>query len=1190
MVAEEGVPVRMRKLFSLLLALALLLGSVSPTLAASGGWRSWFLDVPDDDWALPYVLEMQTKGLMQGMGNGLFQPQGPLTRAQAVTVAIRLMGLEHEIYALDEDEIRALLPFSDRNDIPEWARPYIAVAVDHEIVPVAEDGLLRADENATRLWVAVLLVRALGYEAEAQAKMTADLPFRDADLIPASLVGYVAAAVDHELVEGFPDRTFRPNDPLTRAQAAALLSRTDRQLGELGRFRPGFMAGDLVRVSERNLTITLTVQGQNRTLQVLEDAPVFLDERPANLGDLPQGSRVSVVLDSSDQVLLVMARTPVQTPDSSGVSGTISALFLPSEMAGGLGLVVLETSGGRERTYPLAPQVTATYNGRSLDLDDLRVGDRVTVEVVAGVAIAINVTQRSSGSGSGNETQIKGTVTGVYPYSISFLGSIDVKVGNSTRTISVAPGAVITKEGNRVDLTDLEEGDEVTVRLAGGIAIRITVDKPARREETVRGEIQTIYPATKSSEARLRLKTESGSTRTVTLAKNAVIRYGSSRLNVADLREGDEVQVRVVNGAAEEVRVLSRGPLIEEVKGTIQEIVPATRTTGPKVTVKTSRGSKTVTLATDVSIRYSGKRLQLDELRLGDEVTIKVVDGVGTEITVTRRGPAIEEVTGTIEAITPASGKTGAKLTVKTSKASKTVTLATDVTIKYGSKRLKVDELRLGDEVTIKVVDGVGTEMTVTSRGPVVEEVTGTIEAITPASGKTGAKLTVKSGKTSRTVTLATDVSIRQGSKRLKADELRPGDEVTIKVVDGVGTEVTVTSRGPLVEEITGTVQSVQPATRTAKARITVKSGDDTRRITLADDVSIRYGNSRLALDDLIQGDRVTIKVVDGTGTEIRVEARGPVVEEVTGTISEVYPVSITFQSSIVVATGKDKSRTITLAPDVTISYGRQRLTLEDLRKGDQVTVTVTAGVGTAIQVHERGPVSEELTGTIEEIYPFSITFQSSIDVRTADGIRTITLAPDVAISRGGKRIDLADLRKGDRVTVTLVAGVATTIKAEEIREEVRTGEITGQLLAVYHVAISFQPSLMIKTDGGIRQILLGPETVFSQGNRSLGIEDLQVGDRLRVNLVAGIAATAEVQERPRSSTVTGRIIGIAERDITVRIDSQGERTLTLADDVVPTYRGKGIPLNEVYTGDRVEFVVRGDVITKMTVVRRSSD
>ena len=1089
----------MRRWVSLLLALVLLVGSAAPALAAQGGWRSWFLDVPEDNWALPYVMEMHAKGLMKGVGNGFFQPAGPLTRAQAVTVAVRLMGLEDEIYDLDDREIRNLLPFTDRDDIPEWAKPYVAVAVDHDIVPVAEDGLFRANENATRLWVSVLLVRALGYEAEAQAKMKANLPFDDADLIPASLVGYVVAAVDHQLVQGFPDGTFRPNDALTRAQAAALLSRTDRQLGELGRFRPGFLVGDLVRVSERNLTLTLSVQGRNQTFDVDADAPVFLNEKSANLGDLPVGARVSVVLGDDNVVLMVIAYTPVTTPGASGVSGEISAIFLPSEMAGGLGLVVVKTSNGKEQTYPLAPQATATYNGRKLDLDELRVGDQVKVQVIAGVAISIEVTKR--GSGSSTQSQIKGTITEIRPYSTSFLGSIDVKVGNTTRTIAVAPEAVITREGNRVYLTDLEVGDEVTVRLAGGVAIRITVDKPAKQEETVRGEIQVIYPATKNSQARIRLKTESGSTRTATLAKNVKIRQGSTSLKVEDLQVGDKVQVHLTNGVADEIRILTK---VEEVKGTIQQITPATRTTGPKLTVKTASGNRTVTLATDVVIKYGSRKLTVDDLRIGDDVTIRVVDGIGTDVTVNKRGPAVEEVKGTLEQIEPATKSAKARLTVKTAQGTRRINLADDVVIKYGSRKLTVDDLRIGDEVTVKVVDG-------------------------------------------------------------------------------TGTEVTVTKRGPAVEEVRGTVEQVEPATKSAKARLTVKTAQGTRRINLADDVTIKYGSRTLKLSDLRVGDEVTVTVTDGVGTAIQVHERGPVSEVVTGTIEEIYPVSITFRASIDLRTANGV-KTITLAPEAKIYRGEKEITIAELQKGDRATVTLVAGMATVIEVEEA--VTEEITGTIEEIYPVSITFRASIDLRTANGVKTITLAPEAKIYRGEKEITIAELQKGDQATVTLVAGMATAIRVEETAP----GEVIGQLLAVYHSSPALHPSLIIKTASGVRQILLGPDTVYRSGNRNLGPEDFQPGDRVRVRAVAGVAATVTLQERPRSSLVNGTVVGILDRDITIRLDSRTERTYTLAEDVVPTIGGRKATLDQVYTGDRVQLEVRGDVILKLEVQRRTNN
>ncbi len=48
--------------------------------------------------------------------------------------------------------------------------------------------------------------------------------------IPAGSVGYVEVAIEKGLVDGFEDNTFRPNQPVTRAQLAALLDRTGNQL------------------------------------------------------------------------------------------------------------------------------------------------------------------------------------------------------------------------------------------------------------------------------------------------------------------------------------------------------------------------------------------------------------------------------------------------------------------------------------------------------------------------------------------------------------------------------------------------------------------------------------------------------------------------------------------------------------------------------------------------------------------------------------------------------------------------------------------------------------------------------------------------------------------------------------------------------------------------------------------------
>lgn len=49
-----------------------------------------FSDVPEDSWYAPYVAEMAELGLMKGKGNGKFDPDGPVTQQELVTVLGRL--------------------------------------------------------------------------------------------------------------------------------------------------------------------------------------------------------------------------------------------------------------------------------------------------------------------------------------------------------------------------------------------------------------------------------------------------------------------------------------------------------------------------------------------------------------------------------------------------------------------------------------------------------------------------------------------------------------------------------------------------------------------------------------------------------------------------------------------------------------------------------------------------------------------------------------------------------------------------------------------------------------------------------------------------------------------------------------------------------------------------------------------
>lgn len=91
-------------------------------------------------------------------------------------------------------------------------------------------GDFKPTSNATRLAAAVVLVRASGLRAEAEAKAGTPLPYLDASSIPSALRGYVAVAVAKGLIQA--DNSFRPKDSFTRGDLARAIAAIQRQAAQ----------------------------------------------------------------------------------------------------------------------------------------------------------------------------------------------------------------------------------------------------------------------------------------------------------------------------------------------------------------------------------------------------------------------------------------------------------------------------------------------------------------------------------------------------------------------------------------------------------------------------------------------------------------------------------------------------------------------------------------------------------------------------------------------------------------------------------------------------------------------------------------------------------------------------------------------------------------------------------------------
>jgi hypothetical protein len=321
-----------RKMTASTALVALVLGSTAmPVLAERGGHGSdkgqgpkvseQFGDMGDFGWGLDDVVKMNVKGIFQGRGQGVFAPGAKITLQESAVAVVRLMDKEDEAKALTAAEVDTLLAgISDQKSIATWARPSVAMLV--KAGAIDKDAPFHPLADATRLNVAVLLVNALGYKAEADAKMTTQLHFKDAKLIPADLVGYVAVAVDHQLITGYDDQTFRPQQAVKRIEMAVMMGRADRLID---RDKQDEVKGTVRSVDTANNSFVVTTADKDVTVVLADEASIFIDKAEKELADLKAGMKVEVKLNSDGKAIYIEAKTEATTP-ANQVTGTITAL------------------------------------------------------------------------------------------------------------------------------------------------------------------------------------------------------------------------------------------------------------------------------------------------------------------------------------------------------------------------------------------------------------------------------------------------------------------------------------------------------------------------------------------------------------------------------------------------------------------------------------------------------------------------------------------------------------------------------------------------------------------------------------------------------------------------------------------------------------------------------------------------
>ena len=200
-------------------------GSWDLNQANNGIWdfySSWvngehnFID-SEHHWAENDIMSLYKKGWINGKNEYTFDPNGDLTRAQAVSILIKAIGLDHT---------NETVP-NYFTDVPtnHWAKQNIEIAHKYNIVNGTNPHIFKPNAKITRAQLSAILSRILDYPLN----KTNESPFYDVQKEHWAYQDILKLS-SNDIIKGREDGGFYPNDYVKRAHIAAMVNRASEDL------------------------------------------------------------------------------------------------------------------------------------------------------------------------------------------------------------------------------------------------------------------------------------------------------------------------------------------------------------------------------------------------------------------------------------------------------------------------------------------------------------------------------------------------------------------------------------------------------------------------------------------------------------------------------------------------------------------------------------------------------------------------------------------------------------------------------------------------------------------------------------------------------------------------------------------------------------------------------------------------
>ncbi|MCP1306934.1 immunoglobulin-like domain-containing protein [Paenibacillus tyrfis] len=381
-------------------------------------------------WAKNEIANWQDLDLSEGYPDGTFRPDASITRAEFVALVNRVFRLKD----------KASVDFSDVM-AGDWHYDEFAKARSAGYVSGYEDGTLRPNVPITRQEAAVVLQGL--FQAKASAQNSAVAKFKDAGTIPSWSKAAIEAVVSQGYMNGYPDGSYMPDRPITRAEAVVTLDRAKHISDKLVRYD---QAGTYREAADGSVIVSSPdVRLENMTIA----------------GDL-------VLTQGVGEGNVSLKHVNVKGTTLVKGGGPNSILIDDSS----LGTVVVNKKGGNVRLVA----------GGGTEMGEVRLKSGGKLEdrtgKAAGKAFGQVIVDTPTPAGSaiklaGQFGDIQVLAAGV---------SVELEKGSSTRVSSRIVGAVTTIVVNEGAVSELSIGPNTRLELRGGTVDRLTVEPGAGRD------------------------------------------------------------------------------------------------------------------------------------------------------------------------------------------------------------------------------------------------------------------------------------------------------------------------------------------------------------------------------------------------------------------------------------------------------------------------------------------------------------------------------------------------------------------------------------------------------------------------------------------------------------------------------------------------------------------------------------